>query len=146
MWNELLSENDIKDFMERFYYFHDSCIKEIHYLSGAYVEDNLSMYPVNDRRLLRVVLQRQFADIPMVELEFEGVKYFKLCPADEEYTCEILDSTLIQKDGFVYWADSGSVPIENIENYDGTIICATKLRWRSIEKCLGQNEFYKSIK
>ena len=49
-WNEITDENSLKEFMERVSFFHDSCIKEMHYLSGAYVNENLDMYPVNDRR------------------------------------------------------------------------------------------------
>ena len=36
-WNEITDENSLKEFMERVSFFHDSCIKEMHYLSGAYV-------------------------------------------------------------------------------------------------------------
>ena len=55
-WNEITDENSLKEFMERVSFFHDSCIKEMHYLSGAYVNENLDMYPVNDRRILRVII------------------------------------------------------------------------------------------
>ena len=58
-WNEITDENSLKEFMERVSFFHDSCIKEMHYLSGAYVNENLDMYPVNDRGILRVIIQRQ---------------------------------------------------------------------------------------
>jgi len=34
----------------------------------------------------------------------------------------------------------------NLEEYGGTIICASKLRWRVIDECMGQNEFYISAK
>lgn len=60
--------------MERVYDFHDSCVKEMSYISGAYVDDSLSMYPLNDRRILRVVIQRQFDENSMIEMEFQGFK------------------------------------------------------------------------
>lgn len=41
MWNELQNENDIRQFMERFCYLHDSCIKEMYYVSGANVDQEL---------------------------------------------------------------------------------------------------------
>ena len=28
-WNEIIDDNDLKSFMERVGYFHDSCIKEL---------------------------------------------------------------------------------------------------------------------
>ena len=71
-WNEITDENSLKEFMERVSFFHDSCIKEMHYLSGAYVNENLDMYPVNDRRILRVIIQRQYEEDSMIEMEFQG--------------------------------------------------------------------------
>ena len=77
-WNEITDENSLKEFMERVSFFHDSCIKEMHYLSGAYVNENLDMYPVNDRRILRVIIQRQYEEDSMIEMEFQGIKILKV--------------------------------------------------------------------
>ena len=144
MWEIISTNDEILKFMEKVCYFHDSCIKEINYISGAYVNENLSMYPVNNRRVLRVIIQRQYEKYPMIEMEFQGLKYLKLFPADESYTCEILDSTMIMKDGNIYWYDCGNLPDHDIDDYAGTLICASKLRWRSIENHMGEKEFYHS--
>lgn len=144
-WNEIIDDNDIKNFMDNICYFHDSCIKELKYLSGAYVGEELSMYPVNDRRILKVIIQRQFKDISVIEMEFEGLKFLKLFPIYEDYTCEILDSTMILKNDCIYWCDCGGLSETDLDSYDGTMICASKLRWRSIDKCLGKEEIYLSI-
>lgn len=146
MWNEINNDHDLVSFMNKICFFHDSCIKEMKYLSGAYVNEELEMYPVNDRRILKVILQRQFEDISMIEMEFEGLKCLKLFPVDDQYTCEILDSTMILKNDCIYWCDCGGLSEADLDNYSGTIICASKFRWRSIEKCMGQKEFYESIK
>lgn len=145
MWNELQNENDIRQFMERFCYLHDSCIKEMYYVSGANVDHELWMHPLNDRRILRIVIQRQFEDAPVIELEFEGMNYMKLFPADENYTCEIFESTLFIKDGLIYWADNTGVPKDRLESYEKTIVCAAKMRWRALENCLGEQAFYRPI-
>ena len=84
-WNEITDENSLKEFMERVSFFHDSCIKEMHYLSGAYVNENLDMYPVNDRRILRVIIQRQYEEDSMIEMEFQGLKYLKLFQGDMNF-------------------------------------------------------------
>ena len=105
MWNEIRNEQDIRDLMDRVYAFHDSCIKEMHYVSGAYVNADLGMHPLNDRRVLNVIIQRQFEDISMIEMEFAGLKYLNLSPVDEQYTCEIFGSTLLIKDRDIYWCD-----------------------------------------
>jgi len=146
MWNNINDCEDLNVFMEKVDYFHDSCIKELKYLSGAYVDKDLSMYPINDRRVLNIIIQRQFENISMIEMEFEGLKYLKLFPTDSTYTCEILDSTMFIKDDCIYWCDCARVEERNLEEYGGTIICASKLRWRVIDECMGQNEFYISAK
>lgn len=144
MWNEINDNKDIMNLMERVFFFHDSCIKELKYLSGAYVDEELSMYPINEHRVLRVIIQRQFDDISMIELEFSGIKYLKLFPNDEKYTCEILDSTLVIKGNYIYWCDCGDLSETDLDNYTGTSICASKLRWRPISGCMGSEEFYHS--
>ena len=144
MWNDISDERSLNTFMSMIGHFHDGCIKEIKYLSGAYVGEDLAMYPINDKRVLKVIIQRQYRDIPVVELEFEGLKYLRLFADDEGYTCEILDSTIILKDGLVYWCDCGDLTEADLESYDGTVICASKLRWRSVENGLGNEEMYVS--
>lgn len=142
MWHEIDNANDLASFMVAMNFFHDSCIKEINYLSGAYVGEDLSMRPVNDRRMLKVLIQRQVEENPMVEMEFEGLKCFHLFPCDDRYTCEILDSTMMFQNGFIYWCDSGDVNEIDLDEYEGTMICASSLRWRSITGCMGPEEFY----
>lgn len=142
MWNEIVDEIDLKYFMNKIGFFHDSCIKELRYISGAYVDEDLSMYPLNDKRILDVIIQRQFKDLPMIEMQFIGLKCLKLYPTTEEYTCEILDSTMFFKEDSIYWCDCGDMSMNDFEEYEGTLICASKLRWRSVENKMGQEDFY----
>ena len=102
------------------------------------------MHPLNDRRVLNVIIQRQFEDVSMIEMEFAGLKYLNLSPVDERYTCEIFGSTLRIKDRDIYWCDGQNISEDDIEDYDGTIICAARLRWRAIDGHMGNGEFYKS--
>ena len=83
MWQEIKTEMELQTFMEKLHFFHDSCIKEIQYISGAYVNAELRMHAINDRRLLRVLVQRQCAELATLELEFGGLKYMNLIPLDE---------------------------------------------------------------
>lgn len=145
MWNKIISNNDLKDFMESVDFFHDSCIKELRYSSGAYVDEDLSMYPINERRILNVIIQRQSEDNSTIEMEFEGLKCLKLFPVDDSYTCEIFDSTMILKEDCIYWCDCGGLSVTDLEDYSGTMICASKLRWRSINNHMGEKEFFVSI-
>lgn len=100
MWNKISSKEDISALMNRMYSFHDSCIKEMHYISGAYTTAEKSMYPINDRRTLRVLIQSQIDSSAAIELEFSGLISLSLRPTDEKYTCEILEASLEEKDGY----------------------------------------------
>lgn len=144
MWEMISTKSEILKFMEKVCFFHDSCIKEMSYVSGAYVDANLSMYPLNSRRALRVLIQRQSKEDSMIEMEFQGLKYAQISPVDESYTCEILDSTMIIKDGDIYWCDCGGLSDSDLDDYTGTLICASKLKWRSIANYMGENVFYYS--
>lgn len=75
MWYEISSVKEVNGFMEKINFFHDSCIKELKYSSGAYVNDKYEMYPVNDRRILNVVFQCQREGNGMFEMEFQGLRY-----------------------------------------------------------------------
>lgn len=143
MWKEINSQNDLANFMDMLYDFHDSCIKEFKYTSGAYVDKNLSMYPINDQRILKIIIQRQFENPSVLEMEFIGLKRLSMFPPDDNYTCEILDATMILKDDCVYWCDCGGLTESDLGDYKRTLICASKVRWRPAEEYLGKEESYK---
>ena len=112
--------------------FHDSVLKELSYVSGAYVDENLNMYPLNDKACLRVLIQRQDETMPALELEFSGLQELRLYPTDPSYTSEILDAALFLRNGLVCWCDCGDIGPENFDDYRGTSVCAKSLRWRPI--------------
>ena len=145
MWNRIETKEDIQQLLDKTWFFHDSCIKELHYVSGAYVTQDLGMYPVNNRRTVMLVLQRQFEDMPVLELEFSGLKYMRLCPADAKHTCEILGATMTQKDGFIYWCDWDGIPDAELDTYPGTIICAAECRWRYSKGPLGDQLIFRPL-
>ena len=145
MWNEIVCKKDLDSFMNIMCGFHDSCVKEIKYISGAYVNEKLSMSPVNSQRVLCVIIQRQFEDPSAIEMQFAGLKYLKLFPNDENYTCEILDVSMIIKEDCIYWCDCGGLSEKDIESYPGTTICASKVRWRAADEYIGEQEVYVSI-
>ncbi|MBR7116899.1 MAG: hypothetical protein IKC87_04240 [Clostridia bacterium] len=132
MWNEIKNESDIIHFMNSVSYLHDSCVKEVKYISGAYVDSELSMHAVNDVNSLTVTLQRQSNNIHTFEMEFVGIKQLHLMPLDNLYTCEILESSLFIKDGLFYWCDDSEYDLTSIDNAKGIYVCSSGLRWRSI--------------
>ena len=142
MWHSVRTKDDITFLMETVGYFHDSCLKELKYVSGAYVNADLSMHPINDTRELKMIIQRQDDNPSAIELVFLGLNYCKLFPSNEQFTCEILDATLLWKDGNILWADCGGLSLEEIEKYDGTVISAAGLRWRAVSEWTGCEEVY----
>lgn len=142
MWHEIRTEEDITFLMETVGYFHDSCLKELKYVSGAYVNADLSMHPINDTRELKIIIQRQDDNPSAIELVFSGLNNCKLFPSNEQFTCEILDATLLWKGSNILWADCGGLSLEEIEKYDGTVISATGLRWRAVSEWIGRGEVY----
>ena len=135
MWNDIVDNETKENLLKEINYFHDSCIKEIKYLSGAFVDENGAMYPVNDKRILSVIIQSQYNKNLSLEMEFSQLRFLVLGPVNEDYTCEIHDAYLWMKDGYLYWSDntslSNNVPLELLD-YEGILICAKKLRWRYI--------------
>lgn len=131
MFKSIDGSSDIKELMDMVCYFHDSCIKEMKYISGAYItDDHSAMYPINDKRILSVLIQTALKGVYDVELEFSDLVFLKLFPNDEHYTCEILEASIFLKDGCFIFCDNSDIPLEDIEEYEGTVICAKKLRWR----------------
>ena len=145
MWNEIQNEAAIKHLMEAVDCFHDSCIKEIRYVSGAYVGDDLSMRPVNDQRQLSVIFQRQSETLSMIEIVFSGLRYLYLAPVSERYSCEIHDAAFFFKDGYVYWRDSDDGPAADGDCCDETAICAEGCRWREIRSRMGDEPYFKEL-
>ena len=89
-----------------------------------------------------MIIQRQYENYSVIEMEFTGLKYLKLFPVNEKYTSEISEATMIYKDGYIYWFDCSFISDEELDKYDGTIICASRFRWRPLNGCLGKKFLY----
>ena len=146
MWNEIVCKDDLNSFMSLFGGFHDSCLKEIKYVSGAYVNNDLSMHPFNKDRSLKVIFQRQYENPSVIEMEFFGLLKMNLFLEDADfYTCEITSATMILYEDEVIWCDCGGLSENDIKNYEGILICGSRVRWRPVDEYIGQNEVYKSV-
>jgi hypothetical protein len=141
MWSKLTTDNDIQSFMILFDYFHDSCIKEIRYTSGAYVDANLAMQPNNDKRIVNIIFQRQYKELTAIALRFMEIETLHLSPFGDDYTAEIFEATMFIKNGRIYWGDSANIK-DNMNEYDGTWLCANRVEWRVIDECIGKNDVF----
>ena len=138
MWNEIKNESDAKMFVDKVYGFHDSCIKEMNYISGAYVKEDFGMYPLNTMRRMKLIIQSQLEAVGTIEMEFSGVDFFSMRPCSEEWTCEIMEASLVIKDGKIWWYDEAECFVEDPQEYGGNVICAEKMRWRLLKDRLGK--------
>ncbi len=141
MWNKIETESDILNFMKLMNNLSDSCIKEIKYVSGGYVNEDLSMHAQNSKRYLNICFQRQYSSFSTIELMFHGVKKFNMVPRNEHQDCVIYDSSFIKNHNLFYWADYEELDISNIDDY-GTLVIADQVYWRSINTGLGDKEIY----
>jgi hypothetical protein len=148
IWNEITTQEEIDGFMKVVWGFHDTCLKEMKYVSGAYLsKEHHGMYPVNNKRILNVIFQGNFKNLSVsaIEVEFIGLRYLSLRPDDEYYTCEILGATMAKKENYIYWCDLDGLPDDNYDRYECTVICSERFRWRRADEFLGEDEeFYVS--
>ena len=134
MWYVVNSMEDISYLMTQFGNFHDSVLTELKYISGAYVNKDQTMVPLNLKREVSVVFQRQSEKLSSVELVFEGVKSIHLLPSIPDNSCEIFGAQILKYDGRFYWVDTdfGVSFLDDISQYSGNLISGEKLKWRSI--------------
>ncbi len=146
-WNDVKNQFDIDDLKQIYGAFHDACIKELRYVSGADVNENLSMgFGESLDRKLFVIFNRQYKPIK-IELFFEGMRRMNIAGWQNNYFCDIsncylaLHNDLIKgrDDSLIVWADnSGFNPKVNGERNIlseplTTYIISEKLKWRLIE-------------
>jgi hypothetical protein len=147
IWHELNSQIDI-DYLKKTYGgFHDSCITELHYISGADVDESLCMGFGNSKdKKLSVIFKRQWKPIK-IELFFEGMRKMNIAGWQKNYYCEILDCYLeLQNDlikgiddNLVVWADDAGFNPKKIFDRNilhepmTTYIVSEKLKWRLLE-------------
>ena len=97
MWKEIKSEKDIELFMREVVSFHDSCIREIYYNSGTYVNKNRGMI-INTNPTMYIRFDTQISErFIQFELELGKVDKFSM-NIDLQFTLEIYSATFLKKD------------------------------------------------
>ncbi len=146
-WYDVNNQSDIDFLMKIYGGFHDACITELRYISGADVNENLSMrFGESQDRKLYVIIKRQWNPMK-IELLFEGMRQINIAGWQNNYFCDICDCYLAihnnlitgRDDNLIVWADSSGFNPKEL--YDGNIlseplisyIISEKLKWRLIE-------------
>ena len=142
-WTRIQTAEDIAHLMAKFGYFHDACIKEIHYESGMSVDDKLFMDPLNSKRNVSVIFQRQFRNPSAMEMRFERIEQLVLRPVDETYTGEIYEADMIIENGNIIWADRRlENGLQSLMEPRISWIKAESVCWRPLENCMGESAFF----
>ena len=139
---EINTNCDIELLMNEFGWFHDSCIKEMVYISGGYVEENGAMYPFDSVKCVIIVFQSQDAKYRTIEVKFEGVEQMNLVPKQDDYDNIIYEASLIKNNGLFYWAEWCNFKVNDSNNTSGTWISSKKISWRPIEFKKGKHPIY----
>ena len=93
-WNVVSSDADINELLEQYGGFHDSCLVDLFYRSGAHVNENNAMFfgpPVGYE--LWLTFHSQWYKEPL-ELCFIGVRRCNIVGFQDRYGAEILDCYL----------------------------------------------------
>lgn len=147
MWHKIENASDIKSFMERVNDFSDSCVKEMKYISGGFVDRTRSMDAINDRRELYILFQRQYTTYSTFEMKFEKIQKLIMEPYDEQHECVIYGATFVKRNHLYYWFDYAEGDIRDLyqvkaSSQEGTCVVAERVFWREVDVPLGNQEFY----
>jgi hypothetical protein len=145
-WISANTDNEIKTLMDYYGGFHDSCISEIKYASGAFVDSEQSMHMGNaEDRQVEIVFQRQWEPVAII-LRFIGMRKMNITGWQRNYSPDIygcylsIHNNLIVglDDNMIVWADDSSFnPKQQLEREllsepSISYIIADKLFWKSI--------------
>src|SRR5471030_561709 len=97
-WQDLRTQTEIEKLMSLFGHFHDACVREIHVVTGHYVDQELSMH-VDWRTTVHMLIQRQFVDPSAIELRFEEVVGLRICPPSPDFEAIIFGAAFFLRDG-----------------------------------------------
>lgn len=136
MWNEIQTNKDIELLMFKYNKFHDSCLKELNYISGAYVNNDLSMNPINNKKELSIIYQRQYHILTNIQIVFGGLIRLNLIPSLPFYDGIIFGAYMNKVDDVIYWSNDPDFKLENINipdyNNSYTWLCCKHVKWREI--------------
>jgi hypothetical protein len=146
-WYDVSNQSDIDYLNEIYGGFHDACITELRYISGADVDENLSMgFGESIDRKLFVVFKRQWKPMK-IELLFEGMRQMNIAGWQNHYFSDISDCYLAlhndlikgRDDNLIVWADNAGFNPKEIYERNvlseplTTYIISEKLKWKLLE-------------
>lgn len=147
-WHEIKERKDINYLLEEYCGFHDSCLVELNYKSGTYIDEEGSMnFGTNKERELHMIFQSQCTE-KVLELCFTDVKRFHVGEQDD-YSCEIFqcyleicsDLNINEDKDLIVWADNENFNprkvIDGLNEPSTTYVIAGNLKWRYLREIKG---------
>jgi len=142
-WINIENEIDIGFLMKTFGGFHDSCIKEMHFVGNGYVGADFGM-GISDTAKLCIIFQRQYDNPSAIEMEFMQLNHLSVGVSDNHFP-DIFDAALFFKNDKIYWANDSDWTPDDDSNYPNTVwVMAKSVRWRILNGALGEDLFYYS--
>ena len=127
-WHYIEKQQDIDFILEQTSGFHDSVLKDLSYISGAYVDEKNSMFCTDSERQVAMRFDSQWSR--PIEMIFEGVTALNLRPSSDNYSSNIYGATLQLQNASVFFCDDTINAIDEL--YTGTWVKAYSLRWRFV--------------
>ena len=125
-WNYIENDQDIRQLMEAFSGFHDSVIREIHYISGDRRDgQGVCLTPAGQKEI-RFIFDSEWSK--SIEAVFQAVRLLQLVPPGENYLGDLFDASVFIRDYEVYFYDGYLTDIPAA--YEGTWLRAMGMRWR----------------
>lgn len=137
-WIEIKNEEEAKNLMKTFGFFHDACIKEAHLWTEHRVNEDLSMSCSGALDTsIKFVVQRQFRNPSCIEILFEQVTHINIVPSPENYDQIIYEALIGIEDGDFFWSVNSSETPTGLDPREDTWIKSKILKWRVADEMLG---------
>lgn len=141
-WKIINSKEEADELSDLYCNFHDGCLKEIWFSSGAHLKRNFTISAISNP-IARFLIQRPWPNPRVIEIEFTEIVQINIKPEGDDVFIEILDTRLYFEDGIFFWSVQGyQINDEDKDKY--TWIAAKKVRWRVVEELIGEETVYKN--
>ncbi|MDI9520440.1 MAG: hypothetical protein QM308_04700 [Bacillota bacterium] len=143
-WHIIRNQSDI-DFLFRTFFFRDSCIKEMRYDSGTFINRNYGGENSNKKRELRMILQSSKSAPWAIEMVFGDLDQMYLNPVPPDYSATLRSALMTFESDQIVWFDRHAY----LENYQEMYvrsniswIRAGSVKWREREEYAGREAVY----
>ncbi|MBM3115734.1 hypothetical protein [Jeongeupia naejangsanensis] len=142
-WNAISTQEDAEYLLDLFGGFHDACVREAHFTTKHWVNQNLSMRCSPDLDTsISFVVQRQFTNPSCIELKFESVVRLNWVPTPKNYDSAIYSAVIGFENSEIFWVLDSEDPPSKLDPESECWVVAKSLKWRMADEFLGENLHY----